>query len=175
MKALARLTRLAADGLLALAALGLVAMTLIIGWQVFGRYGLGSSPTWSDPAALTLMIWFVTLAAAAGVREGFHIRIVALEEAVPKPVGRAMRVLSHLVVGGCGAALAFWGAQLVVRTWGYDMPGLGIPRGAAYAGLPLAGVLIVLFSLERVIEELAGVATVSPEEATGTEDAAWKP
>ena len=33
--------------LIGLAAAGLVAMTVIIGWQVLGRYVLGASPSWS--------------------------------------------------------------------------------------------------------------------------------
>ena len=79
---LARITHASADILVKTAAIGLVAMTLIAGWQVFGRYVLNSSPSWSEQAALTLMIWYVSLAAAAGVREGFHIRIAAVENAV---------------------------------------------------------------------------------------------
>ena len=31
---------------------GLVAMTAIIGWQVFGRFVLDASPSWSRPVAV---------------------------------------------------------------------------------------------------------------------------
>jgi TRAP-type C4-dicarboxylate transport system permease small subunit len=33
--------------LIGIAAAGLIAMVAIIGWQVIGRYVLGSSPSWS--------------------------------------------------------------------------------------------------------------------------------
>ena len=162
-RALARLTRASADFLVKASAVGLVLMTLIVGWQVFGRYVLNSSPSWSEQAALTLMIWYVSLAAAAGVREGFHIRIVALENAVGPRAKRAVRIASDLVVAGCGLAMAVWGAQLVARTWEHTIPSLGIPRGLAYAGLPIAGVLIALYALERLLEEAEG-ETVEDEE-----------
>ena len=55
-----------ADLLVKLGALGLLATTAIIGWQVFGRYVLQSSPSWTEQASLVLMIWYVFLAAAAG-------------------------------------------------------------------------------------------------------------
>ena len=66
--------------LIAFGAIGLLAMTAIIGWQVFGRLVLNSSPSWTEQASLILMIWYVMFAAAAGVYEGFHIRIALLEE-----------------------------------------------------------------------------------------------
>lgn len=156
MKGLAILSQWASNLLIALAGLGLVAMTAIVSWQVFGRFILNSSPSWSEQAALTLMIWFVTLAAAVGVREGFHIRITAVEDALPLPARKSMRIVADLVVGAIGAAMLFWGGDLVARTWGHVIPSLGLSRGFAYLGLPLAGGLIILFTLERVLLELRG-------------------
>jgi TRAP-type C4-dicarboxylate transport system permease small subunit len=105
---------------------------------------------------MTLMIWFVLLAAAAGVREGFHIRIVALEEAVPPGARKLMRITSDLLMAGCGIAMVVWGGEMVMRTWSHVIPSLGLPRGLAYLGMPISGALITLFSLERVLEEAAG-------------------
>lgn len=166
-KAFATFTHHAADALVKAAALGLVAMTLIVGWQVFGRYVLNSSPSWSEQAALTLMIWYVSLAAAAGVREGFHIRIVAVENALPPPGRRLLRIASDLVVAACGLAMVIWGGELVLRTWDHTIPSLGLPRGLAYAGLPIAGALIVVFALERLFEEAEG------EKVEDEEDPRW--
>jgi TRAP-type C4-dicarboxylate transport system permease small subunit len=154
IRMLANVTRVAADLLVKAGALGLVLMTVIIGWQVFGRYVLNSTPSWSEQAALALMIWFVSLAAAAGVRQGFHIRIVALEEAAPPALRKVMQVASHAIVGLCGAAMLVWGGELVLRTWSHSVPSIGIPRGLVYLGLPISGALMALFALEQVLEKL---------------------
>jgi TRAP-type C4-dicarboxylate transport system permease small subunit len=156
IKALNRATTFASKVLVGLAATGLVAMVIIIAWQVFGRYVLRSSPSWTEQAAMTLMIWFVLLAAAAGVREGFHIRIVAVEESVPAAVRKTMRILADLLMSGAGVAMAVWGGEMVMRTWSHVIPSLGLPRGLAYLGLPISGALIALFSLERIVEEATG-------------------
>lgn len=160
---LTTVTHFAAEWLVRISAAGLVLMTLIIGWQVFGRYVLNSTPSWSEQASLALMIWYVSLAAAAGVREGFHIRIVALENAVGPKARFWMRILSNVVVGACGVAMLVWGGQLVAKTWSHVIPSLGLPRGLAYLGLPISGALMALFSLERVFEVLAG-ETINDEE-----------
>ena len=164
---LTRITHFAADWLVRISAVGLVLMTAIIGWQVFGRYVLNSTPSWSEQASLALMIWYVSLAAAAGVREGFHISIVALENAVGAKTRLWMRIASNIIVGVCGIAMLVWGGQLVVKTWSHVIPSLGIPRGLAYLGLPIAGALMALFSLERIFEELSG------EQVEDEEDPRW--
>lgn len=161
LERLAKIARAASQALLYAGAGGLVLMTAIIGWQVFGRYVLNSSPSWSEQASLTLMIWYVSFAAAAGVREGFHIRIVALENAAPAGVRKVMRITASAVVALCGLALAVWGGKLVAATWEHVIPTLGLPRGVAYLCLPVSGALIFLFSVEKAVEEIldrAGVA-----------------
>lgn len=152
---LARATLKAANVLLAISAVGLLLMTFIVGWQVFGRYVLKSSPSWAEQAALTLMIWFIFLGGAAGVRDGFHIRIIAVENMVSQPKRKAMRVVSNAIVGLCGLAMLWWGGELVMRTWSHVIPSLGIPRGMAYLAIPIAGLLIALFSLERILDDPA--------------------
>ena len=101
------------------------------------------------------------------MREGFHIRIVALENAVGAKTRLWMRIASNIIVGVCGIAMLVWGGQLVVKTWSHVIPSLGIPRGLAYLGLPIAGALMALFSLERIFEELSG------EQVEDEEDPRW--
>lgn len=151
MHPIQRISRMASTALIAVAAAGLIAMTVIVGWQVLGRYVLGSSPSWTEQAAQVLMIWFAFLAAAAGIREGFHIRIVALEEAASPGVRRWIRRAASLVVAGCGLAMLVLGGELVMRTWSHTIPSLGLSRGLAYLALPISGGLIVLFEIERVL------------------------
>lgn len=153
---LAFLSRWISRATLAFAALGLVGMTGIIGWSVFARYGLGDAPAWSEQAALLLMVWFVLLAAAVGVREQFHIGMTAATDAMPAGLRRLCRVASLLTIAGFGAAMGIWGGELVARTWAFDIPTLGVPRGAAYLPLPIAGWLTVLFALEHLLTESRG-------------------
>ena len=165
LERLKRVNAIASAILLHAGAAGLVLMTAIIGWQVFGRFLLNSSPSWAEQAALTLMIWYVFFAAAAGVREGFHIRILALQSVVSRRARQAMRLAAHLVVGASGVAIAIWGGELVARTWSHVIPTLGLPRGVAYLALPLSGVLIAFFTIELILEDAAGEDSADQEAA----------
>ena len=136
------------------ASIGLLLMTAIIVVQVFSRYVLNDSPVWAEQAALLLMIWYVFIAAAAGVREGFHIRIAVIAESLPEVLQRWVRLLTHFLVLMFGVAMAVFGAQLAAATWEHVIPTLGLSRGLAYVPISVSGVLIVGFSAEQLLADL---------------------
>lgn len=137
-------------------AAGLVAMTLIICWQVFARYVLHSAPAWTEQSALYLMLWFIIFAAAAGVREGFHIRLSLLQDMASPGWRKGLRLTSHGVVLVFGLFMAVSGGELVAATWQHDIPTLGLPRGSAYLPIPISGALIVFFCVEHILTEWQG-------------------
>lgn len=150
------LSRLLSRIALWFSAAGLTAMTLIICWQVFARYLLDASPAWAEQSALFLMLWFIMFAAAAGVREGFHIRIAILQENAPPRRKVVLGAACHIVVLLFGAAMAWFGMELVIKTWDHVIPTLAIPRGTSYFPLVGAGCLIVFFSIEHLIALFTG-------------------
>lgn len=129
---------------------GLVAMTAIIGWQVFGRFVLDSSPSWTEQTSLILMIWYVMFAAAAGVYEDFHIRITLLEDALGEN-GRPLRRFISAFVALMGLVLLIYGAQLCWLVRGNVVPSLGISRAVAYFPLPISGLLISVFAIGHML------------------------
>lgn len=150
------LSRVLSRAALAFSAAGLVGMTLIIGWQVFARYVLGSAPAWTEQAALYLMLWFILFAAAAGVREGFHIQISILQDSLRGRAGAGLRLFCHAVVLVFGGFMAWGGIGLVTETWPHAIPTLGLPRGSAYIPVVGAGLLIVFFAAEQMLAQLRG-------------------
>ncbi|QTD57628.1 TRAP transporter small permease [Parasphingorhabdus cellanae] len=149
----------ASDWLIRLGAAGLVIMTAVIGWQVFGRFVLQSSPSWSEQAALLLMIWYVLFAAAAGVREGFHIRIALLEDMSSPAMARRIRMVIHCLVALFGIILFVYGSQLVWLVRDHVIPSLGLSRGFAYIPLPVSGFLMAIFALFHARDEWRGNTT----------------
>lgn len=150
------LSRFLSLSALYLSATGLVLMTAIIGWQVFARYVLNSAPSWTEQAALYLMLWFILFAAAAGVREGFHIRISLAHDLVDGAPRRLLVLTCHTIVGLFGLTMAAGGIELISATWSHTIPTLGLPRGSAYIPIACAGALILFFSIEHIAAEFSG-------------------
>ena len=139
-----------ADWLVKIGAAGLIAMVGVISWQVFGRFVLNSSPSWTEQAAMILMIWYVFFAAAAGVWERFHIRIEILEQRLTASLTRKLRIAIHALVAMFGLVLLVYGAQLAWLVRDFVVPSLGISRGIAYLPIPFAGLLTIIFSIGRI-------------------------
>lgn len=134
-----------------IAGIGLVFMTAIVAWQVFCRYILNDSPSWSEPGAVILMSWFIFLGAAVGVRENNHMGFDVLLYVLPTAGKKWLRMISDIVIFAFGIGMIWYGISLVMLTWNTIMPALGISGAWDYAPLVGGGVLICIFALERII------------------------
>ncbi|MBU2328521.1 MAG: TRAP transporter small permease [Alphaproteobacteria bacterium] len=149
-----------------LAGTGLVLMTLIIGWQVFGRYVLNDTPSWSEPLSLQLMSWFILLGAAVGVRESVHLGLDIVRYNMSLRVQRLMDLVSLGLICIFGGAMSYYGTQLAAGTWTARIPVLGWPGGIDFIPLIAGGALISIFALERLIDTfIAPVAAMSDDAA----------
>jgi len=140
-----------------LAGLGMVAMTAIVAWQVFARYVLNSSPSWTEPVSILIMSWFIFLGAAVGVRENFHMGFDVLVHFLPARATPWMRAISDLAILTFAAGMVYYGLQLTIDTWTATIPVLGLPGGFSYMPIAAGGVLMFLFALERLVLRASGI------------------
>jgi TRAP-type C4-dicarboxylate transport system permease small subunit len=154
MSGLADISRRLSLAAMAAGIAGLVAMTAIIFAAVVARYALDAPLAWAEQAALLLMIWTVMLAAAAGVREGFHIEVTVVTAALPPRMAKGAALMADAIVFAFGGAMLVAGMALAQATAGHVIPTLGWSRAAAYVPLTLSGALILLFAGERIAARL---------------------
>lgn len=159
MRALAEFCGLVARAALWIAGVGLSLMTAIIAAQVFYRYVLNNSIVWSEPFSVILMGWFIFFGAAVGIREGYHLSFDILLYVVPTRVKLALFSLSDLLVGLFGAGMTWYGGQLMLSAWNTKLPSLGLTGAVDFMPLVGGGVLILLFSMERLLRRAAGLPT----------------
>jgi TRAP-type C4-dicarboxylate transport system permease small subunit len=150
----------------------MVAMTVVVAWGVFGRFVLNNTPAGAEPSALLLLGWVILGAAAAGVREGFHMGFDTLRGLLPASVARVFDVLTDAVVTAFGAAMCWYAANLAMVVWDATLPTLGLPGAVEYLPHALGGLLILLFGLERLISHaVTGHAPAGMPEHTLLTDA----
>ncbi|MEH6833095.1 MULTISPECIES: TRAP transporter small permease [Falsihalocynthiibacter] len=139
-----------ARAVVGISSVALVLLVVFTGWQVWGRYVLNDTPTWTEKAALLLVLIVCLPMAAVGLRENFHLGIDYLTDYLGPKARRILKTANTVVLGFFGVAMMVESWPLVVGTWGRDIPLLGLPQGLQYAPLILTGGLIVLFMVERV-------------------------
>ncbi len=144
------------NAMLYLAGFGLVAMTVIVAYQVFMRFVVNSSPAWTEAGSIMIMTWFIFLGAAVGVRENFHMGFDVLLYVLPPGAKPWLRAISDTCAFAFGFGMVFYGGELVIRYWSTRIPVLGLPTSFTYFPILVSGVLICLFSLERILLRAAG-------------------
>lgn len=159
MRRVARVTSVMAKTALWVSGAGLVLMTVLIACQVFWRYVLNDSISWTEPGSVMIMGWFIFLGAAVGIREGYHLSFDIIIHLVPDHVKMWMRSISDLVVIAFGGGMVVYGTQLAVNAAPNVLPSLGISGAFDFLPIVAGGVLVVLFSIERIARRLAGLPT----------------
>jgi len=150
-----RLTATLSRVSLLIAGTGLVVMTALVFWSIFGRYVLNNTPTWTEPAVLLLMSWFILLGAASGVRERGHIGFQIGLAASPPPLRFVLKLITEILLIGFGLAMLNYGSQLAIGTWSAITPMIGISQGWDYVPVAVSGAMIALFSFERLLMVLS--------------------
>ena len=134
----------------------LVVIIACFGWQVFGRYILNSTPTWTEQLGLLLIVYISFLSAAVGVREGTHLGVSVLLDILP-PKGRmVIETFADLVMIGFGVALAVYGWSLAEFSISTKIPLLNISEAWRIAPVVIGGVMITLFASLKIIGRLSG-------------------
>jgi TRAP-type C4-dicarboxylate transport system permease small subunit len=142
---------------LMLAVAGLIAVILCVQWQVIGRYVFNDTPTWAENLALLLVLFVTAFGLAVGVRDAGHIGLESLVMLLPEQWQRRVELLIHALVAVFGVLMVQSGWLWASAKWGEKKPMLPVPDGIDYVPVVIAGVLIVLFSIEHIVAILRGV------------------
>ncbi|RPE75926.1 TRAP transporter small permease [Vulcaniibacterium tengchongense] len=133
-----------------IAAASLAGLVVVQGWQVFARYVLNDSPSWTEPVTLLLLSTAMAMGAATGVRENRHFGFFLLADALGPRGHRLVEALGGLVVAAIGAVLAGWSAALLADGWDVHLAGAPLPQSINYLPLSLGGALMAAFALDRL-------------------------
>ena len=106
---LQRVLEKVADVVIYIAVAALLGLVVVQGWQVFARYVINDSPSWTEPVTLLLLSTAMSLGAAAGVHTHRHFGFFLLADHLNPLVRRVVDALVPLVVAAIGAVIAWWG------------------------------------------------------------------
>ena len=137
---------------LVLAVIGLNSIILCVQWQVIGRYILNDTPTWAEALALLLVLFVTAFGLAVGVRDAGHIGLESIVSLLPEAWQHRIEIVIHALVGLFGALMVHGGWLWMSAKWDEKKPMLPVPDGIDYLPIVIAGALIVLFSIEHIVE-----------------------
>lgn len=143
---LSRLTELTLNLLLAL-----VAMIVLVFTNVVLRYGFNSGISISVELSRFLFVWVIFLGTVVGLMRHEHLRVTTLSDRMPPIVQNVLQRLVTLVMLGCCLMLTKGSYAQTRLNWSDLSPISGIPVGVFYLAALVAGVLMSLMLLFRLL------------------------
>lgn len=131
-----------------------ISMVLIITLQVFMRFTFSKTPRWSEEFTISiLMLYAGFLGATVAYRQRMHIGIKIILMKLHSKVRGWFYFAIDIMVGSFAIAMIGWGGSLA---WGFRnqiLPATGISVGLSYLPIPLAGIVFLLFVIEKLLTD----------------------
>lgn len=132
----------------------MILLVIIGGAQVFSRYILNYSLTWSEELSRYILVWLVFMAIGVGLRRKAHIGMNVIVAGCPAGIQRWFELFSCIVAIVFGAVIAFYSYQLVQAAMFQTTAALGIPIRLIYYGMVFGGFYIVIIGLRSLVAKL---------------------
>lgn len=123
-------------------------------WQVITRYILNNPSSVTEEFVMFGLVWLSMLASAYVVGKNAHIAITLLKD---KLKDDRKQILIDVVIQTsflifASVIMLYGGIKAVSVTMPQISPSLGIPMGLVYLSLPVAGILMIFYSIINIIE-----------------------
>lgn len=130
-------------------------MSIVICYQVFMRYVMAASLSWSEELARYLFIWMAYIAISYGVKMKQHVSVEAFTLLFPEKHRYIFDIIGDLVFSIFSVLVLYysWGVLQGQIQMGQTSPGIQCPMFIIYAA-PFGGFILVLI---RLIQDIYSI------------------
>jgi len=142
----------------------MIAMIALMLLQVFGRYVLKTSFSWTDELATIFFIWSIYLGCSCAVTKRKHLKIDMLIRSVPFGASKILRTISNVIFLGfcCYMFPAFMNILQNLAQYNAVTAITRIPKELVYSVIPIAFVLTSI----RLIQDTVSIWKEEPPAQT---------
>jgi TRAP-type C4-dicarboxylate transport system permease small subunit len=133
--------------------IGMASVMLIIGFmQVFWRYVLQASLSWSEELLRYMYVWVIFLGVSLGIRKRIHVAIEAFITFLEGRVRYTFVMFVHLLTVVFFVLVVVIGIRFTIHNLGQTSPAIQLPMSLVYIAIPLGGCLALLFAIEEWVK-----------------------
>lgn len=132
-------------------------LVLDVVWGVFTRHVLNEQAKWTEELARFLLVWVSMLGGAVAFGTKGHLGVDYFVGKFDPEVQKLMAVAAHLLVLFFAVSIFIVGGGQVVRdalAVEQTTPALGWKMGYVYLAVPIAGIFMVLYTVENLVETI---------------------
>jgi TRAP-type C4-dicarboxylate transport system permease small subunit len=140
-------------------------------WQPWPLLPTGQA-SWTEELARFLLVWVALIGGAVAFGTKGHLGVDYFVGKFHHETRKLLAVFAHLCVLFFSAAIFIYGGSIIVHdslAVEQMTPALGWKMGYVYMALPIAGIFMVLFTIENLIETIITPASNLNEAAPAEE------
>ena len=138
--------------------ISMAAIAIIVPYEVFGRYILGSMTTWSTEFTQYALVWASMLGGAVGLNRGYQVGITSLTDSLPPGPSRFVQAVAFAAVLVFLAFVTYYGFDQMWMNRNQTSSTMGIPMSIPYSALPIGFLIMFFVTIEQLGDLLSGKA-----------------
>lgn len=134
--------------------LAFLVIVMVVGcfWQIFTRFILNDPSQWTEELLRYALIWLTMLGVPYAYGKGQHISIGFITGTFTKKGTLKDQIFIEILVLFLSVFVMIAGGIMVsMNAAGQVSPAMQIPMQFYYIGVPICGVLMVVYSIERLL------------------------
>lgn len=151
MKILIRIADFVVACILTIAASTMIVSTFL---QVVFRFVFNAPLYWTEELSRYSFVYIVFIGAAWAGRQGMHLGVDYFTSKLPEKTRRCLKVVMDVLILVFSAVIVFVGISVVPINFRQLSPALNIPMGAVYAAIPIGFLLLFIYYLNHLMEDL---------------------
>lgn len=138
----------------------LAAMSILIVVQVFFRYVLQNSLSWSEELARYMFIWLIYIGISYGVKMRKHICVDAVYAMMPKKIKPFYGIIGDLCFLAFAVLVVYYGINVMmqVTAQGQLSPAAQMPMGVVYSASWVGMVLTSIRLIQNIVTDIKKIA-----------------
>lgn len=134
-------------------------MVVVIAVQIFMRYVMDSSLSWSEELARYCFIWLVYLGISFGVKKQRHMSVDVVPLLLKGKWKIAVRMIGNILFLAFAVFAIFYGYEVTMKllTWGQLSPALDLPVGFVYLAGPIGMGLTAIRLIQQLVHQASNL------------------
>lgn len=130
--------------------------TILVIINIIMRYGLNSGIIWSEEVATGCFVWSVFIGAVAAFKRRGHVGVDIVVNMLPAGPRQVLSTLMDLILVALNSYMAYLAAIYISKSYTKMTPVLGISSVYISSSVLIAFVLMTLYSLKFVWQDIQG-------------------
>ena len=130
-------------------------MVVVGAMQVFSRYVLRDSLSWSEEFQKFSHIWLIFIAIPLAYKRNSHIGMNIVLDKLPEKVRHIMLILTDVMWFGLGLIMVVYTSSIMKVAKLQTSPGLGLRMDAVYFCIVIGGSYLCLIALQKLFEHFS--------------------